>query len=562
VLAASLALVLAQVVSQSAAPQAPVRDMRPAAVGTGVIRGRVVADDTGEPVRGCRVMLLRGPIGPQSEPYSPTTEPGFARTNEDGRYEFTRLAAGTYRVTAGPEMSSARYVSPMMGRPGMPFGKPIEIADGQKIQAPEIRLLRAGVLSGRVVDEFGEPVAYVRVNPLLKMGGGEPRQTGMSMNGTDDLGRFRLFGLAAGEYFLVAEPMNFGPPNESIRYLSTYLPSSLTLAEATPVRLRAGEEIGDLEIRLASGRTFAITGTVMTSKGVPFSRRLGQVSLTERTAGGGMSGRGVDLKEDGTFEARGVKPGNYSIEVQPMMRHPDDEVPSEAEFASVAVIVTDTDVEGLTVVTRPGATVSGEVTFDEPRPEQPVYVMAMPASGRMMMMLSGRGQVAPDGTFTLRGLYRPVYIRVTPPPGIHLASVSLDGHDITDAPTEFKPGKTGKLVISLSTRLSELSGQVRGPQGGPVAAMVFAFGEEPALWHPHATTTKYSIAGEKGAYKIGGLRPGRYFVVAVPAGSRSPMMFDEGPEAFEALAKEATVVTIGHQERKALDLELVTDRDR
>jgi hypothetical protein len=180
----------------------------------------------------------------------------------------------------------------------------------------------------------------------------------------------------------------------------------------------------------------------------------------------------------------------------------------------------------------------------------------------MMMMLSGRGQVAPDGTFTLHGLYRPVYIRIATPPGVDLASVSLDGHDITDTPTQFKPGKTGKLLISLSTRLSELSGQVRGPQGGPVAAMVFAFGEETALWNPHATTTKYASAGEKGNYMIRSLRPGRYLVVAVPPGSRPPMMFDEGPDVFEALAKHATTVTIGDQERKTLDLKLVTELDR
>jgi protocatechuate 3,4-dioxygenase beta subunit len=566
VIPALILVALTQVIAQPGpvpGAQAP-RDARPAPAGTGIIRGRVVADDTGDPVRGCRVMLMKAGLGPQREPYSPMAEPGFARTSEDGRYEFTRLAAGAYTVSAAPEMSNARYVSPFAPGPGMSFGKTIELADGQKIQAPEIRLPRAGVLAGRVVDEFGDPVAYVRVNPLLRMGAGEPRQAGMSMTATDDLGRFRLFGLRAGEYYLVAEPQNFSPPGEAVRYLSTYMPSALTLGEATPVRLRPGEEIGDLEIRLASGRTFTITGTVMTSKGAPFSRRLGQVSLTERTAGGGISGRGVELEEDGTFEARGVKTGNYSIEVQPMMRHPDDDVPSEAEFASVGVIVNDSDVEGMTVVTQPGATVSGEVTFDEPRPEssQPLYVMAMPASGRMMMMLSGRGQVAPDGTFTLQGLYRPVYIRIATPPGVDLASVSLDGHDITDTPTQFKPGKTGKLLISLSTRLSELSGQVRGPRGGPVAAMVFAFGEEPALWNPHATTTKYAVAGEKGAYRIGGLRPGRYFVVAVPAGSRPPMMFDEGPDVFEALAKQATAVTVGDQERKALDLTLVSERDR
>jgi hypothetical protein len=62
---ALLALALTQVASQPQAPQVPpresVRDARPATAVTGIIRGRVVADDTGEPVRGCRVMLLSVP---------------------------------------------------------------------------------------------------------------------------------------------------------------------------------------------------------------------------------------------------------------------------------------------------------------------------------------------------------------------------------------------------------------------------------------------------------------------------------------------------------------------
>ena len=78
----------------------------------------------------------------------------------------------------------------------MSFGKTIELADGQKIQAPEIRLPRAGVLVGRVVDEFGEVAIRVcdgrsRTIPTLRT--------------------------RAGEYCLVAEPQNFSPPGEAVR---------------------------------------------------------------------------------------------------------------------------------------------------------------------------------------------------------------------------------------------------------------------------------------------------------------------------------------------------------
>jgi hypothetical protein len=40
------------------------------------------------------------------------------------------------------------------------------------------------------------------------------------------------------------------------------------------------------------------------------------------------------------------------------------------------------------------------------------------------------------------------------------------------------------------------------------------------------------------------------------------MMFDEGVEAWEALARHASVVTVGVQEQATLDLTLVSERDR
>jgi Carboxypeptidase regulatory-like domain len=140
--------------------------------------------------------------------------------------------------------------------------------------------------------------------------------------------------------------------------------------------------------------------------------------------------------------------------------------------------------------------------------------------------------------------------------------VTFEGQDITNAPVDFKPGTNGKLAVTLTRRSSEVSGQVRTAQGRPGSALVIAFGEDRALWTPHATTTKSASAGEKGDYKITGLRPGRYLLIAVPPGLRPWMVFEERPEAWEALAKQATLVTIGDQERKTLDLNLVSELDR
>jgi hypothetical protein len=556
-LAAVLMVALSQVSSQPVAPPAaPPRDERPAPKGTGVIRGSVVADDTGAPIRGCHVTLM--PARSAMEDMPPST-----RTNEDGNFEFTGLAAGKYRLLAWPDPMNARYQSPTEDAPLRTFGKPFDLADGQKLEVPKIRLPRASVMTGRVLDEFGEPAAHIQVNAVRQNDVGEP--TRVQSDNTDDLGRFRLFGLLPGVYFVQAEPQDFIHPDAktSVRLLPTYLPSASTLAEATAIRLAAGQEVGELEIRLLRGRTFRVSGVITTSKGQAFSRTNGDVSLAESTTGGGMSSRGVELKEDGTFEVNGVRPGVYSLEVQPSLRHPDLDAPADIEYATVPIVVGNEDVDGLTVVTRPGVSVPGEVVFDEaPAGEPPpLEVSAMPAGESIMMFSFSRARVAPDGTFLLKGLHRPVYVRVAPPGGYYLASITFEGQDITDTPTEFRAGTPGKLVVTLTRRASSLSGEVQD-SSAPVSSLVLAFGEDRALWTHHATTTKWTQSDEAGKYTVSGLRPGNYLVVALPPSSGSSMMNNTNTGYWESLAKQATPVTIGDDERKVLNLKLASEPDR
>jgi hypothetical protein len=560
-----VALVVLALTQVPMAPQAPPRDAAPVVEGAGIIRGRVVADDTGAPIRECGVMLL--PRSPQPGDGRPAT----TRTNADGRFEFRKVPPGSYRVRTNFFMPAVRYLAVAYGgREPRDPGKTVEVVGAQVVEGLEIRLPRTGVLAGRVVDEFGEPMAFVHLQTLERVAGGEPRRSGGFGygNGTDDLGRFRLFGLAPAEYFIVAEPQRYGggpDDKSSIRHLPTYFPSTLNLAEATPVRVRAGQEIVDLEIRLLRGRTYKVSGTIMTSQGQPFSRRMGHVSLIEQKFGS-STGYGVDLREDGTFEARNVKPGTYILQVGPDRRGPDDEPAADAEFAEVPFTVLEGDVEGLGVVTQPGATIAGEVVFDEPPAEggPTLEVMSNPVGRRPgpgFMWL--RAKVTPDRTFVLKGLFLPRVVRVmNPPRGYWLSSVTFEGVDITDKPTEFKPGSTGKLVIALTRRASELSGRILDARGRPaLESLVLAFSDDRGAWFQSASTTRFGGGDDKGEYKLNGLKLGRYLVIAIPRDKRPPSP-DEGPEFWEALAKQATLVTIGDQERKTMDLKLVTELDR
>src|SRR5688572_580488 len=132
-----------------ALPGPPSRDPRMTATGTSTIRGRVTAADTGQPLRRVRVRLDGGSDFELQEPRSTTTD-------DEGRYELARLTAGRYQLSA----SKGGYVSVQYGQ-RRPFesGRPVDLQDGQVLDKVDVSLPRGGVVTGRVVDEAGEPVA-------------------------------------------------------------------------------------------------------------------------------------------------------------------------------------------------------------------------------------------------------------------------------------------------------------------------------------------------------------------------------------------------------------------
>ena len=199
--------------------------------GTAVIRGVVLAADSGTPIRRAQVRATAPGI----------RENRLATTDAQGRFEFKELAAGRYTVNA----SKGGFVALQYGqrRPGE-SGTPIEIADAQIVDKLVVALPRGSVISGRIFDEFGEPVANAVVNGmrygysggarrLLPAGGQNARDT------TDDQGAFRLFGLPPGEYVISANFRGSGgeitdPSGEPSGYAPTYFPGTANVSDAQP----------------------------------------------------------------------------------------------------------------------------------------------------------------------------------------------------------------------------------------------------------------------------------------------------------------------------------------
>jgi hypothetical protein len=133
--------------------------------------------------------------------------------------------------------------------------------------------------------------------------------------------------------------------------------------------------------------------------------------------------------------------------------------------------------------------------------------------------------------------------------------VTVNGDDITDTPHEFKAND--RVLITLTARASTVDGIVTDAGGAVVPeAGVLVFSEDRTLWRMMSTRTRRGGSDADGHFRITGLMPGRYLIVAV-----SRFRLNMGPNAdaafFEQLSKEATPLVIGEDEQRRVDLKIV-----
>lgn len=142
------------------------------------VEGVAIRLGTADRIPGARVLLTQvdGRLG----------DTRVATTDERGRFVFGDVPAGTYRLLAQHEA----FVRPN--------GRTIAVGAGQSIRELIVTMTPTGVITGRVVDEYGDPAADVFVRATLKDSTFETT--------TNDLGEYRLYSLPPGAYVVSAAP--------------------------------------------------------------------------------------------------------------------------------------------------------------------------------------------------------------------------------------------------------------------------------------------------------------------------------------------------------------------
>ena len=482
------------------------------------------------------------------------------QTDSRGVFELTGLPPGEYRVTAMPPAHRARYLPAHYGAASVyESGMAVRVPADRVVENVDITLPLGAAVAGRVVDEAGEPLASIRVEllkvPDAALASMDPVPVGRSRAVyTDDTGQFRLFEVGEGEYTLAAfaerpyQLTSSSPPT----FVTTFYPSSTDQTQSQRIAVKAGQETGGLEIRMVRSRTFGISGSVATSDGRPVTNTSVSLNRHDRFGGGGEELR---LDGEGRFSVGGLTPGDYVIVVGPGRG-------AANEFASLAVAIVDSDVRDIVVITRPTVTVEGRVTFDD----------SIPAGDRSKVRLEvtaidpwGKSQwiprtvdVAADGAFTIADLFMPVIIRTAGQAAWGLKGVLLHRTDITDRPTEFQPRDSGHLDVILSARLARIDGQVRDAADRPIRdCAVLLFSSTPADWIPSSSRIKLVQIQSGGEFTFPAVRPGSYRIIAIPQ-SRVTGQALHRPALLESLVTDATDVTVGGEERRTVDLRLVS----
>ena len=546
-----------------AAAQAPRRNAARVDPMTASIKGLVTTADTGAPVRGAEVRLSsRGSYN------------RLVTTDGDGLFTLRDLPAGEYQLT----VSRAGFTSMIFGqRRPLETPTPIKLSEGESFTG-NVALTRGGAIHGRIVDEFGEPLAGTRVQVLRsRMVQGQRRLQSMGPGDqTDDTGEFRVYGLPPGDYYVTAST---GPADSVRRAPPIYYPGTPSFTEAQSITLAVGTE-ASADFQLQPFRNARVSGIVFSASGAPVQA---SVQLSSEAVGLGQSFEQVgnpqaftliaDSGADGRFAIEDVPPGPYILTANSSFvagliagqeagnpnagpnKAMQDIMERGPEIAVLPIAVSGENISDIALTTRRGGVLSGTFVPDSgvvrPLPQGLSADIRSPgnASG-MRMMQGGRNNM-----FRVAGMIGPFSLDVIGlPEGWAVSRITVDGNDVTDEAIDLK-GTNATARVVLTDRVTTISGmvQLRRERSG---YSVVIFPDDTTRWTYPTRYVRAVRADDQGRFSVRGLPANeRYYAVAVDYLEDGE---EQDPQFLERLRARAMTFSLGEGEQRSVVLDPIT----
>lgn len=479
-----------------------------------LIAGRVLNVLTGKPIGRAQV-VLRDVASGLDTPYK-------TRTDAAGNFVLKRLRAGTYRLFA----EHIGFLPTQYGNDGRnPAGTPLVLETGEILRNIVIRESPSAVITGRVINRDGGPLSGAQISALRFTYTGGKRQLHLVASATsNDLGEYRLYGLAPANYYVNAEltsAADLGQLRDSEQslkgalveehaefYEKTFYPQSSDLFGAQPVYVKAGDQVGGIDIWVLLNKPVRIRGRITNPVASQVVRGT-VISLmrNESAALGSFQAITTSPKDaEGNFEFRRVRPGSYILSAISQQQ--------EADFAVQQTIeIKNEDVTDLQVVMAVTATISGRVRTDGDKPLNlgSIRVLFEPESGTATGM--ALADVKADGTFSTPGIL-PVRYRLKifgMPDTFYVRNIHIGLENVENQIIDLSH-PTDSIEIVLSPAMGMISGPVLDEQQQRVdgAKVVLV----PAPPHREDYALYKITTSQAGTFELYGVAPGNYKLFA------------------------------------------------
>lgn len=532
------------------------------------VSGTVINSITREPVRRAAVTLTAEPSGARqvqnrtgpapgagaSAARAPKSAPRTIITGADGAFRFENVAEGTYRIS----IRGQKMVDGLPAQGMSPYQ--IRVRAGEPVSGLRYSLIPQAVISGRVVDDEGEPLQGVKVVALRRAPPWEraPYQQAGPSSQTDDRGEYRLRNLRPGRYLIQATPAARGAletaENERTALVSAFYPDAGTPQEAVPVSVDAGQEASNVDIRLRRTPVRRVSGRVLLENGQPAERftvmKIGRDAALEST----LSEHVQIGREPGVFVLESVPPGSYTL----IARLLDNPNPIVRQTAVAEINVGDSDVEGVELRLHPPSILRGQLRVEGPGAEEArsqlrsIYISLLPVpSGMSWFQVS----VREDGSFETSvpgpGRYR-FSLFVGTPMQLYLASVrTSSGADVTRE-IDLSSGAPESVIITMRTDAARITAhrapadQEDEPCNPYYATAVPVSADGPPDRGPVAAPVD-----DSGQAVLFPVPPGEYAIFGVCAPDPA---FIYDPDLLESLLQKAEKIRVQAGEQKTVKL--------
>jgi len=254
---------------------------------------------------------------------------------------------------------------------------------------------------------------------------------------------------------------------------------------------------------------------------------------------------------DGSFTLAGLLPGTYAVEARST---------SGSENASIEVVVSGSDVSGVTLMLSRGAIARGRIRFDTANPPEglrpsEVFVMPILVDRHIgtVELNGGPPAVRDDWSFELSGLRGRGFIRAGTLRDWEMKRALREGVDVTDTPLDFS-SNIDDLEVELTRLVSTVSGDVVDNRGAvALDGTVIIFADDPEKWGPQSRFIASARPDQRGRFTIRGLPPASY--VAIVVGYLEPGE-ERDPDLLAEWRRRGTLFTLSEGETHALNLSL------